>query len=561
MNNQQIRHVLLLYDTELNNNNGHNFNIIYTNNISLLLYPANYNTNNNNSTTDNIISIVDNEYACAMLGIPYELSYEDFDNFIEAFKNDIKSITIVIDNNATTATDNIKSSKIAIIKFYDLSTTLSFSSMYNNLYFPTLVELDVPPCITVIIDSIHYKKCNNSIVSISDDINHNLNVSIIRLPTCTVCLRRIKDSLSRIEGCNRIPVSNKHAGNKDRCNVCKIYSESISKTYNQSSPNKIESSSTSANNLVIKCYNCDVTDNLWVCLICGYIGCGRYTSRHAHAHFLQSEVNSIIDKHSFSLELATGRIWDYLNDTFVHNEPQSLIINDESNVTNIISYDNSIIKPYQSFLSYYNDEITLQQLGINNNNNNNKLKLIADEYELLLESQLNDQQLYFEKLLAKETMKAINTSANNNNNNNNDLISDNEMNIIENKKIEISIIENELFDIFNEIKQAENTLKLLRKKNEKLLKDQKLLKEIIINNDLKENEINIKNKEIINDLELQIKDLSFYSNTQKNIMNIADDTLREEINNGQMIVNTTTTSDNNGTNTTNNKGNLKKNKK
>jgi len=40
----------------------------------------------------------------------------------------------------------------------------------------------------------------------------------------------------------------------------------------------------------------------------------------------------------------------------------------------------------------------------------NKMDHLMEEYDLLLRSQLLDQQLYFEKLLAKETVKALELS-------------------------------------------------------------------------------------------------------------------------------------------------------
>merc|ERR1712146_632635 len=40
-------------------------------------------------------------------------------------------------------------------------------------------------------------------------------------------------------------------------------------------------------------------------------GCGRYSSKHAEQHYKDSQ-------HVFSMELATGRIWHYEEDAFVH---------------------------------------------------------------------------------------------------------------------------------------------------------------------------------------------------------------------------------------------------
>ena len=61
------------------------------------------------------------------------------------------------------------------------------------------------------------------------------------------------------------------------------------------------------------CYQCGMSTTLWVCLTCGVVGCGRYTRKHAEDHYTS-------ERHPYSLELATGRIWDYDNSTFVHRK-------------------------------------------------------------------------------------------------------------------------------------------------------------------------------------------------------------------------------------------------
>ena len=50
-----------------------------------------------------------------------------------------------------------------------------------------------------------------------------------------------------------------------------------------------------------------------MCLVCGHLGCGRYARGHAkdHAHD---------HRHRFCLDLASGRIWDYNSDVFVHRK-------------------------------------------------------------------------------------------------------------------------------------------------------------------------------------------------------------------------------------------------
>jgi hypothetical protein len=71
------------------------------------------------------------------------------------------------------------------------------------------------------------------------------------------------------------------------------------------------SSSSAVNPLVLSCSCCDKTTGLWACAVCGHIGCGRYAEKHALAH-------ARLFTHRFCLELDTGRIWDYMNDVYVH---------------------------------------------------------------------------------------------------------------------------------------------------------------------------------------------------------------------------------------------------
>ncbi|KAK0520903.1 hypothetical protein OC842_006958 [Tilletia horrida] len=60
-----------------------------------------------------------------------------------------------------------------------------------------------------------------------------------------------------------------------------------------------------------RCTICKTASDLWVCLICASVGCGRYKAGHAHQHFQETG-------HLYSLELETQRVWDYAGDGYVH---------------------------------------------------------------------------------------------------------------------------------------------------------------------------------------------------------------------------------------------------
>jgi BRCA1-associated protein len=56
---------------------------------------------------------------------------------------------------------------------------------------------------------------------------------------------------------------------------------------------------------------CGQENNLWVCLVCGNVGCARYANEHAVAHFRETG-------HNYSLDTGTRRVWDYCRDRYAH---------------------------------------------------------------------------------------------------------------------------------------------------------------------------------------------------------------------------------------------------
>ncbi|KAI7995463.1 BRAP2 RING ZnF UBP domain-containing protein 2 [Camellia lanceoleosa] len=54
--------------------------------------------------------------------------------------------------------------------------------------------------------------------------------------------------------------------------------------------------------------SCPTFENLWICVICGFVGCGRYEG-HSIRHWKETQ-------HCYSLELDTQRVWDYAGDNY-----------------------------------------------------------------------------------------------------------------------------------------------------------------------------------------------------------------------------------------------------
>lgn len=148
----------------------------------------------------------------------------------------------------------------------------------------------------------------------------------IELPTCPVCLERLDFEIS---GLLTIPCQHTFHSNclskwrDDTCPICR-YTNSVlnqnikrsvgrlqqinSRMQRQQEPEEGSSSSISSD----VCMDCPVTTNLWVCLVCGNIGCDRYApDQHSLKHFVETG-------HCFAMELHTSRIWDYAGDRYVH---------------------------------------------------------------------------------------------------------------------------------------------------------------------------------------------------------------------------------------------------
>jgi BRCA1-associated protein len=135
------------------------------------------------------------------------------------------------------------------------------------------------------------------------------------------------------------------------------------------------------------CNNCNCTDDLWICLICGNVGCGRYNGGHAKEHWK-------LTAHSFSLELETQHVWDYAGDMWVHR-----LIRDKG--------DGKVVE-LPSHTPHHDRQAGAAQEDVVPRA---KLDSIGMEYTHLLTSQLESQRIYFEEMVNKAADKAAKASA------------------------------------------------------------------------------------------------------------------------------------------------------
>jgi BRCA1-associated protein len=207
--------------------------------------------------------------------------------------------------------------------------------------------------------------------------------NLVELPTCPVCLERMDET----NGLMTIPCSHvfhctclqnwKGTG----CPVCRFTNASQEVIYDPSNP-YTQPFGTDASNL---CSVCDCADDLWICLICGYLGCGRYKGGHAKDHWKETA-------HSFALELETQHVWDYAGDVWVHR-----LIRDKG--------DGKVVElpgRSQHGGGHAEDEDFVPRA---------KLESIGLEYTHLITSQLESQRAYYEEMISKVVDKASKASS------------------------------------------------------------------------------------------------------------------------------------------------------
>ncbi len=133
-----------------------------------------------------------------------------------------------------------------------------------------------------------------------------------------------------------------------------------------------------------RCSECQSSDDLWICLICGYVGCGRYVGGHSHAHFVETS-------HSYTMELGQNRVWDYVGDNFVHRLMQT-----DAADGKLVEAEGRPDHSHECCKGV--DGVTV--------NNEEKMDSIQLEYTYLLTSQLESQRRYFEEKIARVEMNA-----------------------------------------------------------------------------------------------------------------------------------------------------------
>ncbi|XP_068937522.1 BRCA1-associated protein isoform X2 [Petaurus breviceps papuanus] len=400
-----------------------------------------------------------------VLTVPATMTSHDLMKFVAPFNEVIEHMKII--------RDSTPNQYMVLIKFSAQADADSFYMACNGRQFNSIEE-DV--CQLVYVERAEVVK--------SEDGASLPVMDLTELPKCTVCLERMDESVNGILTtlCNHSFHSQcLQRWDDTTCPVCR---------YCQT-PEPVEEN---------KCFECGVQENLWICLICGHIGCGRYVSRHAYKHFEETQ-------HTYAMQLTNHRVWDYAGDNYVHRLVAS-------------KTDGKIVQ-------YECEGDTCQE---------EKIDALQLEYSYLLTSQLESQRIYWENKIVrieKDTAEEINNmktkfketieKCDTLEHRLNDLLKEKQS--VERKCTQLNV---KLAKLSTELKEEQEMNKCLRANQvllqNKLKEEEKVLKETCDQKDMQ-----------ITEIQEQLRDVMFYLEAQQKINHLPAET-RQEIQEGQINI-------------------------
>ncbi|TGO78821.1 hypothetical protein BELL_0053g00270 [Botrytis elliptica] len=287
---------------------------------------------------------------------------------------------------------------MVLMKFRDGNVAKKWKAEWDGKVFNSM---EPETCHVMFIKSITFQtptssKSNTSFPELSHDpftpapMQNNLKPfppptpNLVELPTCPVCLERMDDTTGLFTIlCQHVfhcACLEKWRGTG--CPVCRHTNPSLAIASQQSTTPYDPDNPPFGSGEASLCSVCDCTDDLWICLICGNVGCGRYKGGHAKEHWKDSA-------HNFALEIETQHVWDYAGDIWVHR-----LIRDKGDNSKVIELPSS--RSRGALAPADNVDMVPRE----------KLENAGLEFTHLLTSQLESQRVYFEELVGKAVAKA-----------------------------------------------------------------------------------------------------------------------------------------------------------
>ncbi len=256
--------------------------------------------------------------------------------------------------------------------------------------------------------------------------------------------------------------------------------------------------------------DCSIAHNLWLCLVCCNVGCGRYTHEHAKSHFS-------LTGHSYSLELSTGRVWDYYGDRFIHRILRGGLphYNIELHTMGGMEAEGSGKGNYSPSSLHQPETLLLPPSSSSSSTKSNdvivmkeKIARVAHDYENLLVSQLQEQAECYETLIAR--MTSVNAKNRAEASGTTGELTDKEEAEIVRLKEDLSCLNERHKSAMTMLREAQEEVRRLRSDNKEMTRVQHTNKERVEAIIRAVTSTEMKNSRIIAELNRQLQDLNFY---------------------------------------------------
>lgn len=281
--------------------------------------------NHSVETTKGMLYFGEPSHLICLFGVPTTMTARDVIQFLSPSLEEIENTRVVREVNHD-------STYMVLLTFKNLESAKEFYLNHDGVQFNSLEE---HTCKLLYITRVE---------TFSED-----PAKIEEASNCAVCLDRMYVDVESIITilCNHsfhAPCLSKWSDTS--CPVCR---------YCQTPESQMES----------KCLDCSYEgESLWMCIICGYVACGRYINGHAYDHFTQTQ-------HTYAMQLTDNQVWDYAGDNYVHR----LLAN---------KTDGKPVEVEGAEAFRQAEE---------------KIEAVQLEYTYLLAQQLESQRKYYEKLL------------------------------------------------------------------------------------------------------------------------------------------------------------------
>ncbi|CAN0918266.1 BRAP2 RING ZnF UBP domain-containing protein 1 [Linum grandiflorum] len=382
-----------------------------------------------------------------VVAAPNYLSADDFVRFCESHIDNVLELVFI-------RNDGMEDRYSVLI---NLDSQSAADIFYNNFNGKRFSPAEAEVCHILFVLSVDYTE--------SAEDATTPPTGFTELPTCPICLERLDPDTSGILStlCDHsFQCSCTSKWTYLSCQVCRLCQQEDEKP---------------------TCAACGTLENMWVCLLCGFVGCGRYKEGHAIRHWQYTE-------HRYSLDLRTQQIWDYVGDNYVHRLNQSKAYDKSIDVNaNCRSVEGDCGTCECSDDSEFGGALY-----------SSKVEAIVDEYNRLLATQMETQRQYYESLITEAKSKQ-------------------ETSISEGIE---EVLKSTMHELQNKLDMCELEKNAVAETNKGLIKDEQTWRKRA--KEIEEREaLSIRTKdEIILDLEEQIRDLTVYMEAQKTVSKMTD---------------------------------------